>query len=373
MDRYSGARDAAHDFFSGKRAKCRAGRSSRLSHGCKGRSSSIARAANRSARPMRPWPSGCSKAAGSRCFRKARPMTAARSNAFHFFAFRRRARAARCRPACRSRARAAGRDPLLLRACGLARRRSPAAACGRARQRRAGHLRDFLLRSLALRSDERPQAGGAGLRKKLGDAGGTLMSCDATVNPSALEPRDGENARTRWEGVTIPRLKHRNPSPGLLRKPPSPNGRGYAPNPPCRPSGRRRSCRKTGLQKIAAGRGFPIEHFAGDENAGLAAQHEIVVDLVEQIPPAVEIARAIGAMPVMPTGTALISAARRSGERADNGSAVSSRASCRSPIATGGNFSALRSKVESDGLRPSTERRRRASISSAERSGRKAI
>ncbi len=52
-----------------------------------------------------------------------------RARALPFLAFRRRARSARCRAACRSRACAAGCDPLFLGPCGLARRRSSAAAC----------------------------------------------------------------------------------------------------------------------------------------------------------------------------------------------------------------------------------------------------
>ena len=44
---------------------------------------------------------------------------------------------------------------------------------------------------------------------------------------------------------------------------------------------RRRAGRKYGLQQIAAGRGFPIQHFAGDEGAGARLQHEAVVDLGE--------------------------------------------------------------------------------------------
>ena len=38
---------------------------------------------------------------------------------------------------------------------------------------------------------------------------------------------------------------------------------------------------EAGLQQVAAGRRFPIEHFAGDEHAGLAVKHEAIVDFGE--------------------------------------------------------------------------------------------
>ena len=51
---------------------------------------------------------------------------------------------------------------------------------------------------------------------------------------------------------------------------------------------------------------FPVEHFAGGEHAGQSADMKSASSSSNDIPPAVEIARAIGAMPLSLTGTALI-------------------------------------------------------------------
>src|SRR5690606_12368077 len=42
---------------------------------------------------------------------------------------------------------------------------------------------------------------------------------------------------------------------------------------------RRPTRREAGGQQIAASRGFPIEHFAGNEEAGYASQHVVLVHL----------------------------------------------------------------------------------------------
>jgi len=44
---------------------------------------------------------------------------------------------------------------------------------------------------------------------------------------------------------------------------------------------RRGPRRERGLQQIAAGRGFPVEHLAGGEGAGQATDHEIGVDFAK--------------------------------------------------------------------------------------------
>ena len=58
----------------------------------------------------------------------------------------------------------------------------------------------------------------------------------------------------------------------------------------------------------------------------------MLVELAERMPPAVEIARAIGAMPVRRTGTALMSRARSAGARV---ASVPLVASCSRPISAG--------------------------------------
>ena len=74
-------------------------------------------------------------------------------------------------------------------------------------------------------------------------------------------------------------------------------------------------------------------------------------------PPAVEMARAIGIVPVRRTGTALMSAAsavRRHGRRRARGCEA---ASCSRPIAAGDRFAALRRNVDSDCLPRGAARR----------------
>src|SRR5438552_11041808 len=44
---------------------------------------------------------------------------------------------------------------------------------------------------------------------------------------------------------------------------------------------RRRPRLERGLQQLAAGRRFPVEHFAGGENAGQAADHEVGVEFIK--------------------------------------------------------------------------------------------
>jgi len=48
-----------------------------------------------------------------------------------------------------------------------------------------------------------------------------------------------------------------------------------------RSSARRSTRSKRRLQQIAAGRGFPVQHLAGGEDAGQAAEHEVGIEVVE--------------------------------------------------------------------------------------------
>src|SRR5438477_12250004 len=68
------------------------------------------------------------------------------------------------------------------------------------------------------------------------------------------------------------------------------------------------------------------------------------------MPPAVEIARAIGATPVRVTGTALIRWARSADDNDDSETPVALAASCSNPIATGDRCAALRRKFDRDCL-----------------------
>ena len=90
----------------------------------------------------------------------------------------------------------------------------------------------------------------------------------------------------------------------------------------------------------------------------------------KEMPPAVEIARAIGATPVSLTGTALIKSARLCGGNEDSDWPDEIAASCNRPMATGERLSALRRKLDSDCLPRGAEDR--AANSSIPRSGRKA-
>src|SRR4030088_2915565 len=47
---------------------------------------------------------------------------------------------------------------------------------------------------------------------------------------------------------------------------------------------RRRAGGERGLQQIAAGWRFPVEHFAGGEDAGQPADHEIGVEFIKRYP-----------------------------------------------------------------------------------------
>jgi len=66
------------------------------------------------------------------------------------------------------------------------------------------------------------------------------------------------------------------------------------------------------------------------------------------MPPAVEMARAIGAVPVKRTGTALMRAASAAGVMVETRSGAASVASCSKPIAAGERLAALRRNVDSD-------------------------
>ena len=68
------------------------------------------------------------------------------------------------------------------------------------------------------------------------------------------------------------------------------------------------------------------------------------------IPPAVEIARAIGATPVSSIGTALIRLARSAGDSDASEAPDALAASCSNPIATGERLTALRRKFDRDCL-----------------------
>src|SRR5438045_9427745 len=69
---------------------------------------------------------------------------------------------------------------------------------------------------------------------------------------------------------------------------------------------------------------------------------------LNEIPPALEIARAIGVVPLSWIGTALIRSARPTGDSDVNDTPEAIAASCRRPIATGESCTALRSQVEND-------------------------
>ena len=60
----------------------------------------------------------------------------------------------------------------------------------------------------------------------------------------------------------------------------------FFPAPPAQPLQRAAAGRGAGrearLQQVAAGRRLPVEHLAGGEHAGQAAQHEALVELVER-------------------------------------------------------------------------------------------
>src|SRR6516225_597625 len=88
------------------------------------------------------------------------------------------------------------------------------------------------------------------------------------------------------------------------------------------------------------------------------------------MPPAVEIARAIGATPVSLMGMALISLARSSGENEDSDRPDEIAASCIKPITTGERLAALRRKLAIDCLLRDADKR--AVNSLASKSGRKA-
>ena len=89
------------------------------------------------------------------------------------------------------------------------------------------------------------------------------------------------------------------------------------------------------------------------------------------MPPAVEIARAIGAAPVSSIGTALIRRARSAGDSDDSDTPEALAASCSNPIATGERLTALRRKLDSDCLPFGAESF--AIKSFASRSGRRAM
>ncbi len=68
------------------------------------------------------------------------------------------------------------------------------------------------------------------------------------------------------------------------------------------------------------------------------------------MPPAVEIARAIGATPVSLTGTALDQRGEFRRRSEDSAAPDTIAASCNNPIATGDSFNALRRKFDNDCL-----------------------
>ena len=113
---------------------------------------------------------------------------------------------------------------------------------------------------------------------------------------------------------------------------------------------RRRAGGKTGLQQITAGRRFPVQHLAGDKDAGTAPEHEVIVDLVEGDAACggdrgFDRCRGREAY-----GTALISAARAGALKAPSFCDDAAAASCNRPIAAGESFAALRSTLDNDCL-----------------------
>ena len=90
------------------------------------------------------------------------------------------------------------------------------------------------------------------------------------------------------------------------------------------------------------------------------------------MPPAVEIARAIGAVPVSLIGTALINSASSAGESDDSDRPDAIAASCNRPIATGDKLRGLAQEI-GERLLAARRGQSRGQMRLPSRSGRKAI